>query len=278
MQTLRVRADYYRQFDADLTLDIPAESYGGWQQSEIEIAPEHTAVVVMHAWDCGAPEEHPGWYRCVEYLPRANEICRSVFPGLLAAVRASDLRLLHVVGGGDYYKDCPGYRKAVELAGPPPPPLEHIEPDPAIERLRAFKAEKVFVGRHNEVDVEQGFEELDFAPQARPEGDEGIAETPQQLFALCRDAGVNHLIYAGFAINWCLLLSPGGMVDMSRRGFMCSAIRQAVTAVENRETAREELCKEIALWRVALAYGFVFNVDDLVSAIRAPQGSHSEPR
>jgi hypothetical protein len=57
------------------------------------------------------------------------------------------------------------------------------------------------------------------------------------------------------------------MADMSRRGVMCSAVRQAVTAVENRETAREERAKELALWRVALAFGFVFDVDDLVAAL-----------
>ena len=54
---------------------------------------------------------------------------------------------------------------------------------------------------------------------------------------------------------------------MSQRGIMCSVIRQAVTAVENKETARGELCKEIALWRVALAFGFVFDVDDLINAL-----------
>jgi hypothetical protein len=87
---------------------------------------------------------------------------------------------------------------------------------------------------------------------------------------------VNHLVYAGFAINWCLLMSPGGMLEMSRRGIMCSALRQAVTAVENKETARHELAKEIGLWRVALAFGFIFNVDDFVSAIARP--AEPEPR
>ncbi len=48
---------------------------------------------------------------------------------------------------------------------------------------------------------------------------------------------------------------------------MCSALRQAVTAVENKETVRGELCKHIALWRVALAFGFVFDVDDFVAAL-----------
>jgi hypothetical protein len=51
---------------------------------------------------------------------------------------------------------------------------------------------------------------------------------------------------------------------MRRTGMICSALRQAVTAVENRESARTEAHKEEALWRVALAFGFVFDVDDFV--------------
>lgn len=54
---------------------------------------------------------------------------------------------------------------------------------------------------------------------------------------------------------------------MSRRGVLCSAFRQAVTAVENRETARAEWGKENALWRVALAFGFVFDVEEFLDAL-----------
>ena len=57
------------------------------------------------------------------------------------------------------------------------------------------------------------------------------------------------------------------MVDMSRAGVMCSVLRQAVTAVENRESARNEAHKAEALWRVALAFGFVFDVDDFVTQL-----------
>jgi hypothetical protein len=143
--------------------------------------------------------------------------------------------------------------------------------DPALDSLRKFRAENVFVGRHNEPDVKEGFRNVGFPPEARPLDTEGVAENGRQLFALCREIGVNHLIYVGFAINWCLLLSPGGMAEMSGRGFMCSTIRQATTAVENRETARKQLCKEIALWRVALAYGFVFDLNDFLEGISAPR-------
>ena len=264
---MKLPAHYYQQFDANYDLDVPGEGYGGWKTTELELDPAHTAVVVMHAWDCGTREEFPGWYRAVEYVGRANEICRTVFPPLLQTVRAANFNLFHVVGGGDYYNEYSGYQRAVALAGPQPSPPESIQSDAALDRLNQFRSANVFVGQHNADDVTRGFKRLDFPPEAKPLGDEGIAENEHQLFALCKEAGVNHLIYAGFAINWCLLMSPGGMLDMSRRGVMCSAFRQATTAVENKETARQELCKETALWRVALAFGFVFDVDKFIAAL-----------
>ncbi|MCF7855649.1 MAG: hypothetical protein K9N51_12685 [Candidatus Pacebacteria bacterium] len=262
---IRLAAHYYEQFDADYALDVPGEGYGGWKTAEVEINPERTAVVVMHAWDCGTFDDFPGWWRTVEYIPRAQRICRTVFPPLLTAVRNSRLALFHVVGGGDYYKQCPGYRHAVETAGPPPAEPAQIERDPVLERLAQFKAD---AKKHNAEDIARGFDKLDFAPEAKPVGDEGVAENAHQVFALCRERGINHLIYVGFAINWCLLLSPGGMADMSKHGIMCSTIRQAVTAVENKESAREELHKEEALWRVAVAFGYVFDGDDVVAALK----------
>jgi hypothetical protein len=267
MTAVRLPADYYQQFDADFRLDVPGEGYGGWKTAEIPLSLEHTAVVLMHAYSSGTREEFPGWHRAVEYIPRAYAISRTVLPPLLAAVRASPIPLFHVVGGGAYFQAYPGYQRARDLAGPEPPRPEQVPRDPVREQLDRFRAEHVFTGLHNQPDVARGAASIGFLPEARPLSEEGVAATTNQLFALCRAARVNHLIYAGFAINWCLLLSPGGMAEMQRHGIMCSALRQAVTAVENRETAREEQAKQIALWRVALAFGFVFDVETFVGAL-----------
>ena len=268
MAIVTIPAGYYRQFDADYSLETPGQGYGGWQRSEITIDTLHTAFVVMHAWDTGNREEYPGWHRAVEYFARADEICREVFPPLLQVIRSADMKLFHVVGGGSYHRDHPGYRRAIELAGPDPGAVERVDSDPVYEELNRFRVEHVFPGGHNTGDIDRGFARLDFAPQARPRPEEGIAENGRQLAALCRAHGVNHLIYMGFAINWCLLMSPGGMLDMRRYGVICSTIRQAVTAVENRETARTETGKELALWRVALAFGFVFELDDILRMLK----------
>jgi len=252
-RVLRIPTWYYQHHDADYALSVPEHGFGGWQKAEMDFARDRTAAVCMHAWAAGTtPEEYPGWWRCVPYIPRANAIISDIFPPLFAAVRASGMPLFHVVGGGNYYRELPGYKRAVALAGPEPEPPERVETDPLGEQLAAFKRDRVFVGAHNTEDVTRGSDLIDFPEEARPQGDEGVAANAAQLFALCKEAGVNHLVYCGFAINWCLLLSPGGMADMQKHGVMCSALRQATIAVENKESAGDQLCKELALWRVAL--------------------------
>lgn len=270
----RIKTHYYQHFDADFEREVPAEGYGGWKTAELEFDLDHTALVVMHTWDCGTREQFPGWHRCVEYIPRSYRICEEVFPPLLTAARGVGLRIFHVVIGKTYYQDLPGYRQTLELEAADPgggqadPPVP-FRIDRTFEELTRFRQSHVFPGDHNRADIERGQVWKRFPRQAEPADGEPIADTSRQLQLLCREYGINHLVYTGFAIDGCLLLSPGGMVDMSRLGILCSTIRQAVTAIENRETARGEQAKELALWRVALLYGFVFDVDDFITGIRS---------
>lgn len=265
MSTITIPANYYQHYDCDFNMDIPAEGMGGWKKGNIQIDLQKTAIVVMHAWELGTNKQFPGLYRHIEYIPRAQEITRNIFPNLLKAVRSSEMKVYHVVGGGDYYKNYPGYLKAKEMAPDELPLFGMAQEDPVLLQLRELRKNNSLPGPHNTDDPKCIF---DFSSEALPYGNEGIAENGDQLAALCNNDGVNNLIYIGFAINVCLLLLPGGMQDMNRRGFLCSTIREAVTAVENKETARSETVKEVALWYVGAMYGFVYNIGDFMKAIK----------
>lgn len=262
VKKLTLPARYYQQFNADYTRDVPGEGYGGWQTQTLDFDRNKTAVVCMHAWNIDDPTGTP---EC-EYVPRADAISKTILPELFTAVRQGGFRLFHVVGRSGYYEHLPGYKRAVALAGPDNLMLIRLEGDPVLQR---FRYENVWPGKPNIARYEGGFGKTDFHPGAQPVGDEGVAANGHQLAALCRDAGVNHLIYTGFAIGACLLSSPGGMLDMQRRGALCSVLEEATTAVENKETARQELVKQVELWRVALSFGFVFSVKDFLAALRA---------
>ncbi|WP_308639490.1 hypothetical protein [Paenibacillus silvisoli] len=284
MAVLQMPTVYYKQFDADPALEFPGESFGGWQKEMLPLDLSATAVVVMHAWDCGSRTDYPGWHRAVEYLSRARDILSSVFPQLLQAVRESELKLFHVVGSGGYYKRDSGYLDAVRLARQwgleqrvglageagsdrMRAAIEDLSAQPVLRHLRDFKAGNGYPGKHNMPDIGRGCAAIDYAAEARPLPGEGVAENGSQLLALCLDANVSHLIYAGFAVNWCMLLEPGGMAEMSRNGLLCSVIPEAVTAVENRESVRVEWAKKLALWRVALAFGFVYELEDFLRCL-----------
>lgn len=264
---ITVPAKYYSQFDADPEADVPAESYIGWREEALPLSLDHTAVVVMHAVDAGTPAAYPGWHRAVEYIPRSYAIVRDVFPELLGAVRASPLRVFHVAMEGAYYRELPDYADTVRLAGDEPPEPGQVAPDSVLEELRAFKSSFATPGGHNAADIRVGQAAMDFIPGAEPLEGESVADTTHQLYALCKRFRINHLIYIGFAINGCLLYSPGGMVDMFRRGVMCSTIAEAVTAIENKETARAQSGKAAALWLVSLAFGYVYEASSFIGAL-----------
>ena len=268
MAVIDVVTKYYKQFDADFNLDVPAEGYGGWDKTKLPFNTDKSALVVMHAWDCGTREEYPGWHRMVEYIPRSYEICEKVLPDILKTAREKGLKVVHVVSGDDYSKNHPGYKEVLEICPDEVSNTESIDGDDVTERLRAFRTENVSPGKHNIDDIKRGRKKIDFAKGAEPVGNEPICKDSRQLFAWCKNHEVNHLVYTGFAIDGCLLVSPGGMIDMSRKGIMCSAIEEAVTAIENKETAREETAKKIALWRVALLFGFVYEKKDFVNALK----------
>lgn len=265
---VKLPAWIYQQFDADYALPVPGEGYGGWKSVDVEMDLARTALVSMHAWGGSVMGQFPGLDRCVEYRPRSFEIMRTQFPPLLRAAREAPLTVIHVVGGGPYYRKYPGFQKTLALMSPSaaPIPASGAPEDPLIQKLVALKSELSFVGAHNAADAAAARQVVDFGAGAEPVGDEYIAEDSAQLHAVCRHLGISHLIYIGFAINWCILLSPGGMADMSRKGYFCSAVRQAVTAVENKESARTEAHKEEGLWRTALAFGLVFDAEALIAA------------
>ncbi|MGI6561350.1 MAG: hypothetical protein ACOX3Q_02140 [Clostridia bacterium] len=268
MSIVTVPAWYYRQFDADYSRDIPGEGYGGWMKADLKLNTDKTAFVVMHAWDCGTYEEHPGWYRAVEYIPRANKIAREIFPGLLSAIRNAGMKLYHVAGSESHCKGFPGFEYAKQCLkeytqGKESFKMPYAERDAVSDELRKFRFENVFVGLHNKADIERGQAKATFMKEAMPADNEPIALDGDQLQAVCLKDGINHLIYMGFAINWCLQYSPASMNDMANRGFLCSAIREAVTAVENKESARTERHKEYGLWVTALKNGFVYDLKDI---------------
>ena len=149
-----VPAWIYQQYDADYALAHPGQGYGGWQKLGIPIDTAHTAILVMHAWECGTPETHPALHRVCEYIPRSREIIRERFPGFLEKVRASDMRLIHVGSRTEAsLESLPGYIRT-RTACPPEAPHAQIEADDTLQTLRRIHLNRGLCG-HNTAELEE---------------------------------------------------------------------------------------------------------------------------
>ena len=161
MKPIEIPTNYYQHFDADFDLDVPGEGYGGWKKANLTYDLDHTAIVVMHAWDCVTREEFPGWHRAVEYIPRADAICDEPLPAFLQIVRSCNVPIIHVVAHSGYYENLPGYQKVLSWASDAPPAPEIVSQDSTMQELRAFRSANVFQGTHNQKDIQAGFARVD---------------------------------------------------------------------------------------------------------------------
>ena len=51
--TIVLPTQYYQVFDLDFDRPVPSDGIGGWKTADLPLAVDHTALVVMHAWDVG---------------------------------------------------------------------------------------------------------------------------------------------------------------------------------------------------------------------------------
>lgn len=260
-----IPAYYYAQQGADIALPYPGESFGGWKRTQVPVDLDHTAVIVMHAWELPGPQEDPGLYQHVEYIQRADRIMKEKLLPMLEHFRRSSLRVIHVAAGFETaLQSLPGYQRVCGKVMPEQYETISVTPEHEALRQKHWRLTGAESEEHNR-QLEEGYSRYDFA--AKPLDEEDVVCAANQLFALCREHRIEHLIYMGFAVNACLSFSPCGMLDMSRRGLMCSIVGDVTTAVENKESCREQSNLRYGLWQFAVQSGFVFLSEELKACI-----------
>lgn len=274
-RVLKLPGEYYRHYPVDFSQGKEgARGFRGWgEKVPIEAPAEETALVLMHVWNVGiSPElawkpDGPagGVMLMAEWAARTVPMIKNDIPPILTAARRAGLLVVHVASSDHYAAKYPGYKRALEISGaePPSPPRAPRDGEPKTpdDRKNALLFGERFPGSESFYS-----DHIDFPDEAKPLDSEYVVVTTHQFNSVLRELGVWQLIYCGFAINWCLWFSPGGMCDMSRLGYRCSCIREGVTAVENKASTRGEFNKEQALWRTSLMFGYIHNAKDFIRA------------
>jgi nicotinamidase-related amidase len=111
--------------------------------------------------------------------------------------------------------------------------------------------------------------EMGMSPQIDVRDDEDLVATGAQLHALCAARGILHLVYAGFATNWCILNRDYGMRAMARFGYNLILLRDATMGVEYPDTVDECFATELAIREVETQLGFSVDNRGFIAACEA---------
>ncbi len=275
-RTIRVPWHMYRHYPADFSLwDAAAAGFLGWDAEVRELDLSRTCLALMHFTDAGLTPDRewgpdclsPNALGTIEWVPRLMDVVTFRMPRLIEAARAAGLQVAQVGVSGPPYTEGKIWEKCCKEAGEPPPPDEDVlTAEPLPDWKNQLNRDVFDLPRKGPKQVPP--HEFSLPDVFLPQGSDIVAQYPWQLHRLLKNRGIDHIIYTGWALNWCLWFSPCGMADMSRKGYMCSAVRGGCVAIENRESAVGELNLEYALWKTSTMFGYVFELHELTHALR----------
>ncbi|MFO7946230.1 MAG: hypothetical protein R6V19_05420 [Armatimonadota bacterium] len=274
-RTIHIPWHMYRHYPPDFSRWRESEAgFGAWDEETRGLDLERSCLAMMHFDGRGLTREtewgpdcpNPCYMGTISSIPRTMDVIVFRMPRLIEAAREADWQVAHIGVSGPPYIEGDIWQRCVEEAGDPPegyhPPSEAEEPE-----WKAQHRRDVFdLPRPNPPDAPEY--EFYLPESMLPHDGDIIAQHPWQLDRLLHNRGITHIIYTGWALNWCLWFSPCGMHDMNRRGYLCSAVRGGCVAVENKESTVGEQNLEYALWKTSTMFGYVFELHELTHALR----------
>ncbi len=231
------------------------------RQVEMQLPVEQTALVLVDLWNTHFIET---------WLERAVRVTKEAVVPAIEAARAAGLTIVQA--------PSPEVAAKFEQLQRHEPPAPVAEPDWPPAPFRAREGEyAAFKGPRNQppgiaTHWEAHRDKLDMSPEIEVREEDFVIATGEQLHDLARQRGIVHLIYAGFATNWCILNRDYGMRAISRRGYNMILLRDATIGVEYPDTVDACFATEMAIREVETQIGFTASNEDFFAACRRAGG------
>lgn len=251
--TLRVRPRYYR-WHVDPGVEW-LEANTDYAHLDWTIARAQAALVLVDVWD---------WHYLKDAEARAEAIILAKFVPLLEGCRRAGLTIIHAPSPPQAQKhpNWVGTGRDTARTGPGSdwPPAE----------FRSKSGQFAAYGRPaepREPELSQGRSRLRIHPLAAPVGQERVVATGDELHAVCRDAGILFLFFAGFNTNACILFRDYGTLAMSQRGYEAILLRDCTTGMESRQSLPTLGQTNGAILLLEMFGQYTTTSDDLLSSL-----------
>ena len=220
------------------------------REIEFSLPVVETGLVLVDVWNNHFIES---------WLERAEFVTRNALVPVLDAARRLGLTIVHA--------PCP------EVAAQYPQVHRHLPPEPQSEpdwpppdfrrRVGDYAA---YRGPRNQPPGIPPIDNLGMSPHVQVRDDEEVVATGQQLHDLLKARRVLHLLYAGFATNWCIMNRDYGIRAMSQRGYNIILLRDATMGVEFPDTVDACFATEISIRDAEVQIGFTASNEDFFAA------------
>ena len=208
------------------------------------------ALVLVDVWDNHFIES---------WLERAESVTREAVVPVLETARRIGLTIVHA--------PCPEvaaqYPQARRHRPPEPEPNASWPPAEFRKREGEYAA---FRGPRNQPPGIPSIDNLGMSREIRVLDDEEVISTGQQLHELLEARRILHLLYGGFATNWCIMNRDYGIRAMAKRGYNIILLRDATMGVEFPDTVDTCFATEISIRDAEVQIGFTASNRDFLAA------------
>ena len=254
MKTLDLRVRYFQD---STPADVPCREPAFIRREfEMPLPVAETALVLVDLWNVHFIES---------WIERAAQITTECVVPIIDAARGVGLTIVHAPSPSvaAQYPQLKRH-KPPEPSAPlvwPPSDFRSRVGDYAV--YRGPRSQPPGIGVHWDKLASQ----LAVSPAIDVQDDDFVIATGQQLHELLEERRILHLIFAGFATNWCVLGRDYGIRSMSRYGYNMVLLRDATTGVEFPDTYDTLFTTEIAIREVEQQYGFSASNADFFAAV-----------
>ena len=260
MATLDLKVQYF----VDSTpADVPCrEENFTRRELEFPLPAEETALVLIDLWNK---------HHIESWVDRAGRMARDVIVPLINKAREVGITIVFAPSPGvlqevpDKYSVYQGKGTTAAAQTAPPeatwPPKEFVHRQGEYELFRGPRNQFPPISTHwPDAPV------FDMAPCIHVRENDVVVATGEQLHDLCEERGILHLLFAGFATNWCILGRDYGVVQMRARGYNTIIMRDATEGVEFPDTLADRWATELAIREVEQRHGFSASNEDFYAA------------
>lgn len=231
--SLSLPCRYYRAYT---DLDVPSvETNFQFVERELPLSIGQTALVLVDVWST---------HYIDSWLARAKEVTEAKIVPILESARETGMTIIHAPSPpvADRYDDAPETSQT-KSEGSDWPPVDFR----GIYRSGPYAE----FGRNQEPILPPTYKryetELDINVLVKPVEGEHVIHTGPQMHNLLVEKQILHLIYVGFATNWCVIGRDYGILAMNERGYNIILIRDATTGIEFHDTVNALTATSMAI-------------------------------